>query len=116
MDVMKPYKTVLVVELKDWTKLYSEKTKAELMQYLDKVSNWNKICDIDGVIFDRREFKKAYELNIDWVDAYILTFTKDIQDKLRQREREKKWNIGRWFDDIEEIDNYLKSKNLVAHD
>jgi hypothetical protein len=38
---------------------------------------------------------------------------KDIQDRIRTREKEKKARIGRWFDTIEEIQNYLADKKLI---
>ncbi len=116
MEYLKVYRTVLIIELKDWTKLRSDKTKDELKVYLEKVKATSWLCDIDWVIFDRYEFKKAYEEKIDWIESYISSFTKDIQEKLRERQKEKKRNVGRWFDNIEEIDKWLKMKNLVSDD
>ena len=113
MDIMKLYKSILVIELKDWTILYSEKSRIELRKYLEKCKD---IVDIDWVLFNKYEFKKAYEQSIEWTDSYILTFSKDIQDKLKQREKEKRNAVWRWFDSIEEIENRLISKNLILKD
>lgn len=111
MDFMKPYKQILVIELKDWTILNSEKTKEELKQYLDSCQTF---ADIDWVLFNKFEFKKAYEQKVEWPYAYVLTFTKDIQEKLKKREKEKKDKVGRGWDSIEEIENWLKENNLIS--
>lgn len=114
--IIKEYKRILIIELKDWTKLRSEKTKEELAKYLEYVKNHSWICDIDWTLFDRYEFKKAYEETLDSIEGYITSFTKDIEEKLRQRQKEKKSRLWKGFESINEIDNWLKEKWLVALD
>ena len=104
---MKEWKKLLIVELKDWSRLYTEKTLDELENFLTRATDFIRI---DWTIFWKYEFKKAYERNIDWIEWYILDQPKDIQDILRTREKQKKERIGRWFDTIEEINNFLQSK------
>lgn len=110
MDFMKPYKQILVIELKDWTTLNSNKTIDELQKYLEGCKD---ICLIDWVLFNKYEFKKAYEQKIDWIQSYILSFPKEIQEKLKQREKEKQTRVWRWFDSIQEINNRLKENCLI---
>lgn len=104
---MKERKKMLVVELKDWSRLYTEKTLDELETFLTKS---NDFIRIDWTIFWKYEFKKAYERNIDWIEGYILDQPKNIQDILRAREKQKKERVWRGFDNIEEINKFLSSK------
>jgi len=110
---IKEYKQILVIELKDWITITSKKSLKELQEYMESCKD---VCLIEWVLFNKYEFRKAYEQKIDWVQSYILTFTKDIQEKLKTREKEKKARIWRWFDDIQEIENYLKENNLICSD
>ena len=104
MNNIKPYKKKLTVELKDGTKLYSDKTLEELNQALN---SWWSFIEIDWVLFNVFEFKKAYIEKIDWIEDFILSLDKETQKKVRDREKEKKEKIGKWFENIEEIQNYI---------
>lgn len=103
---IKEYKQILIIELKDWQKLRTEKTMKEFMNY--QKNAWD-ILLIDWVAFNKYEFKKAYEENIDWIESYIISLPKDIQKKVRERETEKKLRVGRWFDSIDEIVRFINS-------
>ena len=107
---IKEYKKLLTIELKDWTILQSEKTLQELVAYMESCT---AICLIDGVAFNKFEFKKAYEKNLDEISQFIFWLSKTVQEALRIREKEKKQRIWRWFESVQEILNYLNDKKLM---
>ena len=108
MSDIKPYKKKLTVELKDWTKLYSDKNLQELNQALN---SWWNFIEIDGVLFNVFEFKKAYIENINSIEDYIISLPKETQKKVIDREKFMKETLNKRFESIEQIKNYLKSKN-----
>ena len=103
---LKEYKQLLTVELKDGTILNTDKTLQQLQDYLSK---WSDFITIDGVMFNKYEFKKAYERKIDGVEWFILSQPKDIQKKIRKRDQEKRERVGKRFETIEEVQNYITS-------
>ena len=109
MKEIKPYKNKLTVELKDWTKLYSDKTLEELNQALNI---WWSFIEIDWVLFNIFEFKKAYIEKINSIEDFICALDKETQKKVKEREKEKKEKIWKWFESIQEIQNYIE-KNLM---
>ena len=105
MDI-KPYEQLLTIELKDWTILNTNKSIDALYIFLAEAWDFIKI---DWVIFGRYEFKKAYERNVDTVEAFILSQPKDIQDKIRLRNKQKYEKVGKNFKNIEQIQHYIKT-------
>jgi len=107
MSNIKPYKQKLTVELKDWTKLYSDKNLEELNQALN---SWWSFIEIDWVLFNVFEFKKAYIDKINSIQDYILSLPKDQKIIVKDREQWLIENLGRRFKNIEEINKYIKNK------
>jgi hypothetical protein len=105
MNTIKEYKKILIIELKDWTTLRTEKTINQFMEYYEQC--WDLLL-VDWVIFNRFEFKKAFEEKIDCVENYIMSLEKDIRKKVETREKEKKEKIWKWFKNISEVENYIK--------
>ena len=106
MNEIKEYKQILIVELKDGTILKTEKTLNQLMEYY--ANCWDLLL-IDWVVFNRFEFKKAYEEKIDWIEDFIFSLDKETQKKVRDREKEKKEKLWKWFENIQEIQNYIEN-------
>ena len=75
------------MELKDGTILRSPKTLDELETYLN--SN-NPVFKIDGVLFNRYQFKKAYVQKMDEMEGFILSHEREVQEKLRAILKERK--------------------------
>ncbi len=84
---IKEYKELLIVELKDGTILRSAKTLDELEISLNSNS---QVFKIDGVLFNRYQFKKAYTQKVDEIEGFILSHDKDVQERLRSILRERK--------------------------
>lgn len=107
MADIKVYKEILKIELKDWTMLNSEKTIEDLRKYIE---NAKDVLLIDWVLFNKYEFKKAYSYNWTDIDQFILSHDKDTIQRLRIREKEKKEKVGKWFESVQEIKNFLERK------
>ena len=105
MNEIKEYKQILIVELKDWTTLRTEKTIKQFMEYY---ATCGDLLFIDWVVFNCFEFKKAYEQKIYWIEDFIFSLDKETQKKVREREKEKKDKIWKWFASIQEIQNYIE--------
>jgi len=48
-------------------------------------------------------------MNVDTVEAFILSQPKDIQDKIRLRNKQKYEKVGKNFENIEQIQHYIKT-------
>ena len=107
---IKVYKRLLKIELKDWSTLSSEKTLEELEAYLQSGKDFFKI---DWVIFNKFEFKKAYEKKVDSIESFLENQSKEAQGRLEIRRKEKLQKVWRWFDNVQEIVNYMKTYNLT---
>lgn len=98
------YKQLLTVELKDGTKLNTEKDKEKLQEAVAQ----SDFVQLDWILVNKYEIKKAYYRSITTIEEYILTLDKDLQAAARKREKEKKRKVWKWFDSIEEVSNYLQ--------
>lgn len=105
---IKAYTKKLTIELKDWTKLYSEKTLTELHLALN---SWGNFIEIDWVLFNIYEFKKAYIEKINSVSDYIISLPKEQQIIIQEREEYLKKNLNKRFKNINQIKRYLHFKN-----
>lgn len=112
LDV-KVHKKINKVELYNWEDVFVELDIDHLERILNSDMKFIRFWDR---IIAKANIKEIKPFILDWIASYILTFTKDIQEKLKTREKEKKTLIGRWFDSIEEVDNWLKEKKLVLID
>lgn len=109
MNDIKEYKELTTIQLFEW-EIYTEAT----IEQLDKMLNSDsKFIRIGNEIIAKNQIKKCFVRAVDGIDNYILSLPKNIQDKLKTREKEKKARIGRGFDNIEEIQNYLADKQLI---
>lgn len=111
MTNIKIYKPKLVIELKDWTKLYSDAKIKDFVNYLnsDKVS----FIQIWDTVINKFEIKKAYMEKINWVEDYILSLPKDVLKIVRDREKKMMDKVWKRFKTIEQVKRYLLSKNLI---
>lgn len=103
---IKEYKQLLTVELKDGTILNTDKTLDELDKFLQVSKDF---IQIDGVIFNKYEFKKAYERKINGVEEFILSQPKDIQQKIKDRSKQMYERVGKRFETIEEVQRFIDS-------
>jgi len=112
MSSIKPRKQLLVIELKDWTILHSEKTLQELHDFM---SNWKEFILIDWVMFWKYEFKKAYEKKADDITVYKLSLPDEQKAIIKTREIVMK-ELGKNRESIEQIQRYLDSKLPIPTD
>ena len=108
MDAIKVRKQLLVIELKDWTVLHSEKTMDELDKYLSECWPRGKI---DGILFNVYEFKKAYEKKADDISVFKMSLPKEDQDIIKAREVKMK-ELWKHWTSIEQIQKYIESKRV----
>lgn len=109
MNELKEYKELTTIQLFEW-EIYTEAS----IEQLDKMLNSDsKFIRIGNEIIAKNQIKKCFVRAVDGIDNYILSLPKNIQDKLKTREKDKKVKVWRWFDSIEEIQNYLADKQLI---
>ncbi len=102
---IKERKQLLVVELKDWTVLYSDKT----LEVLEKWLNWeSNFVMIDWVLFSKYEFKKAYEKKADDITTYKLSLPEDEKKIIAKREIKMK-ELWKYRESIDQIKRYIDS-------
>lgn len=106
MSNIKERKQLLVVELKDWTILHSEKTIEELASKMSETDS-NYIF-IDWVLFNKYEFKKAYEKKADDITMFKLSLSPEDQNRIKEREKKMK-ELWKHRKNIEQIQRYLES-------
>lgn len=103
MGDLKVYKQLTTIQLFEW-ELLTEASVSELDAMLNNTKQFIRVGD---EIVNKNQIKKIFVRNIDSIENFILSQPKDIQDKLRERQKQKKDRIGRWFDHIEEIQNFI---------
>lgn len=104
---IKPRKQMLVVELKDGTILYTDSTLDELSSILNR-EDTNYLC-IDGVLFGKFEFKKAYQRDPD--DLLLFKRSLPLADQLLLEKREQKMKeLGKKRESVKQIQDYLTHK------
>lgn len=107
---IKEYKEAIRIKLYDWDDVISELDIEKLYAWLN---TGVKFMKIDWKIINVSNIKFAEPYLIDWVENFILNQSKEIQAKLRLREADKKAKIWRWFDSVQEIENYIINKIQV---
>lgn len=109
MNEIKEYKELTTISTFDWDIL----TEASI-DLLEKMLNseWNFIRIWDEIIA-KNQIKNICKRKIDTIENYILQFPKEIRQKLRERDEEKFKRVWRHFESIQEIQNYIQSKNLL---
>lgn len=103
MADLKVYKQLTTIQLFEW-ELLTEASVSELDAMLNNTKQFIRVGD---EIVNKNQIKKIFVRNIDSIENFILSQPKDIQDKLRERQKQKKDRVGRWFDNIEEIQNFI---------
>ena len=104
---IKEYKQLLTIELKDWTILNTDKTLDELDKFLQQSKDF---IQIDWVIFNKYELKKAYERKADSVEQFILSQPKDIQQKIRDRAKQMYDRVWKRFETIEQVQTFINNQ------
>jgi len=109
MNEIKEYKQLTTIQTFDG-EVMTEASISDLDELLKSGTQFIRIWD---EIINKNQIKKIYVKRIDSISNFILSFSKDVQEKLKTREKEKKLKVWRWFYSIEEIQNYMKDKQLV---
>jgi hypothetical protein len=78
---------------------------------LDRFLQQSKdFIQIDGVIFNKYELKKAYERKADSIEQFILSQPKELQQKIRDRAKQMYDRVGRRFETIEQVQSFIDSQ------
>lgn len=109
MNEIKKYEKLTVILLKDWDSLFTTMGVNEISERLNK----SDFLVVDWVGFGKYEVKKFFEYNPSEIDCYILSFDKKTQEIIRTREKEKFEKTWKKLESIEEVKNYLISKNII---
>lgn len=109
MNEIKEYKQLTTISTFDWDIL----TEASI-DVLDKMLNadWNFIRIWDEIIA-KNQIKKIWIKKVDTIENFILQFPREIQQKLRERDKQKFERIWKHFESIQEIQNYITNNNLL---
>lgn len=89
----------------------TEMTIENMMKLLESDSKFIRVWN---EIIAKNQIQKVFIKQIWGIENFILSKPKDIQEILRTREKQKRANVWRWFDSIDEICNFLKARNLEA--
>lgn len=99
------WKQLLVVELKDWTVLHTNKSLQELATLMnDSDSNYMLI---DWVLFNKFEFKKAQEKKPDDITLYKLSLSESDKELVKRRETKMK-ELWKYRESTAQIEKWLK--------
>lgn len=86
------------------------------LQIEDSLAN-DKIIKIENITFSTSRFIKIEPLWKVWnIQDFIFSQKPEIRKIIKKREKDKWEKINCWFSSIEEIKNYLKSKNINLND
>lgn len=109
MNEIKEYKQLTTISTFDWEIL----TEASI-DVLDKMLNaeWNFIRIWDEIIA-KNQIKKIWIKKVDTIENFILQFPREIQQRLRERDKQKYERVWRHFESIQEIQNYITNNNLL---
>lgn len=106
---IKEYKELTVISTFDWDILVE--ADIETMERAVN-SQWNFIRIWDEIIA-KNQIKKIWKRTVDTIENFILQFPREIQQKLRERDKEKYDRVWKHFESIQEIQNYMKDKNIL---
>ena len=110
MNNIKQYQELIVVETFD-SKIYYIPAD----QYDTFLDNWENNKTVAFSEYEREKttnIKRTYAKKIDSIENFILSQPRDIQEKLKARRKNKKAKIGKDFESVQEIINYIKDKGL----
>jgi len=108
MNDIKIYKTLTTIQTFEWEVL-TEASVDELDSMLNSAKQFIRIGD---EIINKNQIKRIFIRTISDKESFILSQTKDIQEKLRSREKEKYSNVWKYFESIQEIQNYINDHLL----
>ena len=91
MGDIKIYKKLTHVELKDGRILTTEKTPEEVYSWLDTHSH----IMINWEMHSKFSISNAKPVNVDDVEGLIKMQSKEIQEKMREKRRRLKQNMGK---------------------
>lgn len=104
---IKQYKELTSIQLFEWEIL------TEIgIDVIDKLLNSeSKFLRIGNEIIAKNQIKKVFIRKVESIESFILSQPKDLQARIRAREIQKRERIGKGFETIKEIQNFI-DKNL----
>lgn len=103
MNELKEYKKLTTIQLFEW-EILTETSIEDLELMINSAKQFIRFGD---EIINKNQIKKIFIRKIDWMENFILSQTKEIQRQIKIREAIKKARIWKWFESIEEIQNFI---------
>ena len=112
MTNLKPYEDKIIIRYKDINWEFSHLlTPKKNKSYILKAINNNKFIEVEWIILKVDNIIKIEDyLPQSDIDLFISLQKKDVRDKIKEREREKKQAVWRWFESVDEIKKWLGRK------
>ena len=107
MGYLKEYKQLTHVTLKDGRVLTSESTPAEIGSYIDEHHH----ILIEGELHSRFDIVSAVPVNIDDLEGFILSQSKEMQSLVREKMKWLKKELGKEMD-LKYAQNFVRSKTI----
>lgn len=90
MNELKVYEKLTVVKLKDWTQIT---TTIDLENLYKALSSWITFVKLWWMIVNTSTIVSAEERKWSWIDDFVLSFDREIQQRLRWiiKKRNESW-------------------------
>lgn len=105
---LKEYKPITTIQLFEWEIF----TTASIEQLETMLNSDSKFIKIGNDIIAKNQIKRCYVSSLSDMEDYISTLPTHIQALVKKREQEKIAGVWRWFDNIKEIQLWIKD-NVV---
>ena len=107
---LKVYTEQTMVKLFDWPVII---TTANIDKLMEVCNSWQKFIKIWWQMVNVNQIASADTKKIWEVESYILQLPRDIQMKIRERDKQKFERVGRHLESVQEIENYIRENNLI---
>lgn len=106
---LKVYTEQTIIKLFDWTTII---TTVELDKLLEVCNWWPKFIKVWWKVVNTSSISYVDTQKIWEIESYILQLPKDLQQKIRERDKQKYERVWKHFESIQEIQNYIQNNNL----
>lgn len=104
---LKVYSELTTIQLFDWEIL----TEASIDQLDSMLNNTKQFIRVGNEIVNKNQIKKIFVRKIDSIENFILSQPKEIQQKIKDREKQMYERVGKRFESIEQIQKFLSSQS-----
>ena len=87
-------------------------TTASIDKLMEACNSWQKFIKLWWQMVNVANIASADSQKIWEIESFILQQPKDIQQRLRERDKQKFERVWKHFETVEEIQNYMQNNNL----